>query len=91
MTFDVSHPEILEIVRHALAEDVAAFQSDYPEVTIEVGALSAVPASGRTWHLALGDAGLMDALQSQDRLRPLDDLLPSDLLDNLAAPGRTAS
>lgn len=75
----------------ALSEDAAAFQSDHSGVIIEVRALRDRPEDGHPWHLALGDAGLMATLQAQGHLQPLDGLLPADMLDDLATPGRAAA
>jgi ABC-type glycerol-3-phosphate transport system substrate-binding protein len=75
----------------ALAEEVEAFLSERPGVTIEMRSGREQLDNGKMWHLALADAGQMAALQAHERLQAIDDLLPADLLSNLAAPGRTAA
>ena len=83
----------------ALAEDVAAFLEQNPDVMIELrhydeGAtlLEQVDGAGQpAWDVALGDSALMAELHGLGRLQPLDELLPPDVPANLAAPGRTAA
>jgi ABC-type glycerol-3-phosphate transport system substrate-binding protein len=80
----------------ALAADVSAFEATQPYYSLDVQHYDDTQAlaqavAGKTvdFHLALGNADLARALQSEGLLAPLDEAFPGEFLKGFASPAMT--